>query len=128
MAEVMSLNDYLSIGKSHSEKEDHPLTPTFKAEGKELIGLEGRIGINNSPLKHQAYNKVLWHLWGNPSEIKGKFKVIGTDLKSGKQEPVLLVNSEGKEKTWEYEGHYTQPNLRAAKTIPSALWFDTPGK
>ncbi|MBM7694762.1 hypothetical protein JOC77_004239 [Peribacillus deserti] len=32
-----------------SKKEEYPLTPTFKTEGEVLRGLEGRIGINNSP-------------------------------------------------------------------------------
>ncbi|WP_409296495.1 DUF4871 domain-containing protein [Peribacillus sp. SCS-26] len=118
----------LLLGTSACSKEATQLTNTFQIEGEEMRGIKGRIGISNTRLMQDSYNKVIWHFWGDPSNIKGEFKIIGTELKSGEKKPVLLVNPNQKERTWSYKGNYTQPNLGAAKTMPSALWFDTPGK
>ncbi|WP_409291025.1 DUF4871 domain-containing protein [Peribacillus sp. SCS-37] len=118
----------LLLGTSACSKEEPPLTNTFETEGEEMRGIKGRIGISNNRLMDESYNKVIWHFWGDPSNIKGEFKVIGTELKSGEKKPVLLVDTNSKERTWSYKGNYTQPNLGAVKTMPSALWFDNPGK
>ncbi|MGO4888005.1 hypothetical protein ACJ2A9_09625 [Anaerobacillus sp. MEB173] len=103
------------------------LSRAFESNGYEFKGVEGKIGIQNTTLKAQEYQKVLWHFWGDSEEIKGNFRVEGTHLVTGEKKPILLVNPQGNETTWEYDNHYTQPNLGADKTKPSALWFDKSG-
>ena len=55
----------------------------FESGGYQMIGEKGQIGFiydDNEvtrfyPNKEQKY---MWHLWGDPKELKGEFKVIAT--------------------------------------------------
>lgn len=115
------------VGCENETVSNFEVSPIFESNGYEFKGIEGKIGIQNTTFKAQEYQKVLWHFWGESEEIKGNFRVVGTHLETGEKKPVLLINPEGNETTWEYDDHFTQPNLGADKTKPSALWFDKPG-
>ncbi|KAA0542155.1 hypothetical protein FZW96_21440, partial [Bacillus sp. BGMRC 2118] len=66
----------------------------FQSGSYEMIGLKDQLGFiyDDSeasrfyPYKEQKY---MWHLWGNPEELSGDLKVIGTHY--GSKEEVAVI-------------------------------------
>ncbi|GGB71928.1 hypothetical protein [Fictibacillus barbaricus] len=118
-----------------SVSKDWQVSPTFKVNNYVMVGEEGRLGFIVGPfqskkgelLDKQPFiagkgSKFMWHLWGKPEELKGKFKVEAVNQK-GERQKVLIINSK---KTYEFVWHYPSVGGRnngADAHVPSGMIF-----
>ncbi|GAA0470503.1 hypothetical protein GCM10008935_28020 [Alkalibacillus silvisoli] len=73
-------------------------SPTFSSHGQTMIGQENKIGFiygEDIPLIAGEEQKYMWHLWGEPEELEGKFEVIGTNEETGKRVNVFETEKLG---------------------------------
>jgi hypothetical protein len=59
--------------------------------------------------------KYMWHFWGNPEELQGSLKVMGTRKETGEKITVIAASSIG------------GPNNGADGCVPSNMALPSPG-
>lgn len=65
----------------------------FESGSYKMIGVEDKLGFIYDSEVTRFYpdreNKYMWHLWGNPGNLKGNLKVTATHNKSNEQVTVI---------------------------------------
>jgi hypothetical protein len=106
--------------KLSSENTEWKVSAMFKSGAYTMIGEKDRLGFiyDDSevtrfyPNKKQKY---MWHFWGEPDELIGKVKIIGTSKETGREITVLEA------------GGLAGPNNGADAHMPSTMSLPTSG-
>ena len=78
------------VGCANEEWEESGI---FESGSYKMIGVEDKIGFIYDSEVTRFYpdkeNKYMWHLWGNPENLKGNLKVTATHNQSNEQVTVI---------------------------------------
>jgi hypothetical protein len=89
-----SENDSTNETEEKSDGNEAKVSPMFEAGSYTMIGEKGRIGFifdgsEVTRFKPNREQKYMWHFWGEPEELEGKLKVIGTSANTGEEVTVF---------------------------------------
>jgi hypothetical protein len=104
-------------------------SPSFMSNGREMRGIQGKIGILGPSFSAGKVNKYMWHFWGDRIVLdSGKVKIVAIKKETGEKVPALILDAgtSAERKVWEYGGVWG-PNNGADGHMPSNMSLPSPG-